>query len=45
MKDAQPAIQTRAVANFSQADPEFGRRIQELLDSYREKSGKADPKL
>jgi len=45
MKDAQPAIQRRAVANFSQADPEYGRRIQELLDSYREKSGKADPKL
>ncbi|CAD5117023.1 DgyrCDS5853 [Dimorphilus gyrociliatus] len=45
LKDAQPAIQQRAVANFSSADPEYGRRIQELLDSYKAKSGKADPKL
>lgn len=35
LKDAQPFIQERAVANFAKADPEYGRRIKELLDKYR----------
>jgi len=38
LKDAQEFIQKRAVANFAQADPEYGRRIQDLLDDYRIKS-------
>jgi len=37
MKDAQEFIQKRAVHNFSQADPQMGARIQELLDDYRAK--------
>jgi len=35
LKDAQPFIQKRAVHNFSQADAEYGSRIQSLLDDYR----------
>jgi len=38
MKDAQEFIQKRAVHNFSQADPEFGARIQEGLDEYKVKA-------
>jgi len=33
---AQDFIQQRAVRNFSQADPEYGRRIQELLDRIKQ---------
>ena len=33
---AQDFIQQRAVRNFSQADPEYGRRIQELLDKIKQ---------
>lgn len=35
LKDAQEFIQKRAVANFAQAHPDYGRRIQELLDQYK----------
>ena len=35
MKDAQEFIQKRAVRNFASADPEYGRRIQVLLDKYK----------
>ena len=35
LKDAQEFIQKRAVRNFSQADPEYGRRVQEVLDRYK----------
>ena len=35
MKDAQEFIQKRAVNNFAQADPEFGRRLRELLAQYK----------
>ena len=38
LKDAQEFIQKRAVANFAQADPEYGSRIQDLLDEYRLKA-------
>jgi len=30
---AQEFLQERAIANFSQADPEYGRRIKELIKS------------
>jgi len=33
---AQEFIQQRAVHNFSQADPEYGRRIQELLNKTKQ---------
>jgi len=33
---AQEFIQQRAVRNFSQADPEYGRRIQQLLDRAKQ---------
>ena len=36
LKDALEMIQKRAVRNFSQADPEYGRRIQEVLDKHRQ---------
>jgi len=35
MKDAQDFIQKRAVNNFAQADPEFGRRLREALAQYK----------
>ncbi len=35
LKDAQEFIQKRAVRNFSCADPEYGRRIQELLNQHK----------
>ena len=35
LKDAKEFIQDRAVANFSQADQEYGQRIAKLLDEYR----------
>ena len=35
LKDAQEFIQKRAVRNFSCADPEYGRRIQELLNKHK----------
>lgn len=34
LKNAQKFIQDRAVLNFSQADPEFGRRLKEALAKY-----------
>jgi len=36
LSGAQEFIQQRAVSNFSQADPEYGRRIQELLDRTKQ---------
>ena len=44
LKDALEFIQRRAVSNFSQADPEYGRRISELLEEYR-REGKAPSSL
>jgi len=38
LKDAQDFLQKRAVSNFSQADPEYGRGIQQLLDAYKKKA-------
>ena len=35
LSKAQEFIQKRAVRNFSQADPEYGRRIQEILDKTK----------
>ena len=35
LKDAQEFIQERAVRNFASADPEYGKRIQKLLDQYK----------
>ncbi len=40
LKDAQEFIQKRTVRNFAQCDPEYGRRIQELLDMYKLEVGK-----
>lgn len=37
LKNAQKFIQQRAVSNFAQADPEYGRRIQALLDKLNAK--------
>ncbi|XP_065182879.1 catalase-like isoform X1 [Sycon ciliatum] len=34
LKDALPEIQKRTVANFSQADADYGAGIQKLLDGY-----------
>ncbi|XP_013782139.1 catalase-like isoform X1 [Limulus polyphemus] len=36
LKDAQEFIQERAVKNFSQVDPECGRRIKEGLDAIKQ---------
>jgi catalase len=41
LQAAQPFIQQRAVRNFSRADPEYGRRIQELLDQYKMRAKQA----
>jgi len=41
LKDAQEFLQKRAVYNFSQADPEYGRAIQKLLDAYKSKAKSA----
>ncbi|XP_005090060.1 catalase isoform X1 [Aplysia californica] len=38
LKDAQEFIQKRAVNNFAQADPEFGRRLREGLAKYKSAS-------
>ncbi|CAG0890171.1 unnamed protein product [Darwinula stevensoni] len=35
IKDAQYFIQERAIANFSKADPDYGRGIKEALGKYR----------
>ena len=35
LKDAQEFIQKRAVRNFSCTDPEYGHRIQELLNKHK----------
>ncbi|MEE6526281.1 hypothetical protein FKM82_026830, partial [Ascaphus truei] len=39
MKDAQLFIQERAVKNFSDVHPEYGSRIQALLDKYNAEDG------
>jgi catalase len=39
LKDAQEFIQERAVRNFASADPEYGKRIQLLLDQYKIEAG------
>ena len=36
LSGAQEFIQQRAVRNFSAADPEYGRRIQQQLDSIKQ---------
>jgi hypothetical protein len=35
LKDAQEFIQKRAVHNFTQADPEYGRRVQAALHAHK----------
>lgn len=45
LKDAKEFIQDRAVANFSQADPDYGRRIAKLLDKYRKQPRKPSSTL
>ncbi|XP_070543216.1 catalase-like [Ptychodera flava] len=35
LKDAQEFIQKRAVHNFGQCDPEYGRRLSAALDAYK----------
>ncbi|XP_002738841.1 catalase, partial [Saccoglossus kowalevskii] len=35
LKDAQEFLQKRAVHNFSQCDPEYGRRLEEALAKYK----------
>jgi len=39
--NAQEFIQQRAVRNFGQADPEYGRRLQERLNFYNQEIKKA----
>lgn len=36
LRNAQPFLQKRAVSNFGQADPEYGRLLQEELDKYNQ---------
>ncbi|KAK2169480.1 hypothetical protein LSH36_9g00000 [Paralvinella palmiformis] len=43
LKDAQEFIQKRAVRNFSQADPEYGHRVEEVLDRYKKQQQPAVP--
>ncbi|KAK2520385.1 hypothetical protein Q9966_013320 [Columba livia] len=42
LKDAQLFIQKRAVKNFTDVHPDYGARIQALLDKYNADSGKND---
>lgn len=37
LRHAQEFIQKRAVGNFNQVDPEFGSRVQQILDQYNKK--------
>ena len=41
--NAQEFIQQRAVRNFGQADPEYGRRLQERLNFYNQEIKKVSP--
>ncbi|XP_071975168.1 catalase-like [Engystomops pustulosus] len=43
LKEAQTFIQERAVKNFRDVDPEFGKRIQTLLDKHNKADGKKEP--
>lgn len=43
LKDAQEFIQRRAVRNFSQADPEYGSRIEKLLAEYNKAKAAGTP--
>merc|ERR1711894_100076 len=38
LQGAQDFLQARAVKNFGQCDPEYGRRLQEALDKYKNKT-------
>lgn len=42
LKDAQLFIQKRAVKNFTDVHPDYGARIQALLDKYNAEAGKKD---
>uniref|UniRef100_A0A8C9EI36 Catalase n=1 Tax=Pavo cristatus TaxID=9049 RepID=A0A8C9EI36_PAVCR len=42
LKDAQLFIQKRAVKNFTDVHPDYGARIQALLDKYNAETGKKD---
>uniref|UniRef100_A0A8C0FUY4 Catalase n=2 Tax=Strigidae TaxID=30459 RepID=A0A8C0FUY4_BUBBB len=42
LKDAQLFIQKRAVKNFTDVHPDYGARIQALLDKYNAEGGKKD---
>ena len=35
LKDAKEFIQKRVVANFTKADTEYGRRLQEALNKFK----------
>ncbi|XP_075050590.1 catalase-like [Mixophyes fleayi] len=43
LKDAQIFIQERAVKNFRDVDPDYGNRIQTLLDKHNASSGQKEP--
>ncbi|XP_044127061.1 catalase-like [Bufo gargarizans] len=43
LKDAQIFIQERAVKNFRDVDPDYGARIQTLLDKHNKAGGKKEP--
>lgn len=45
LKDAQEFLQKRAVHNFSQADPEYGARIQHYLDQYNKSDAHSSSNL
>ncbi|CAM2115674.1 catalase isoform X1 [Lepidochelys kempii] len=42
LKDAQHFIQKKAVKNFTDVHPDYGARIQALLDKYNAEAGKQD---
>jgi len=39
LKDAQDFIQQRAIANFTQVDPDFGGRLKKSLDAFKQPAG------
>ncbi|XP_066439603.1 catalase-like [Eleutherodactylus coqui] len=43
LKDAQIFIQKRAVKNFQAVDPDYGARIQALLEKHNKAGGKKEP--
>ncbi|XP_078000104.1 catalase-like [Glandiceps talaboti] len=45
LKDAQDFLQKRAVHNFTQCDPEFGRRLSEALKAFKSQQTPASANL